>query len=113
MTDHGDTCPAAGAIAGAVVQSGFCTTAADTNRRRLELVRIDSSASRELFRSASPDSSIGERIMSQHDSFGGATTQSTRTATGAIEIMRRLGNIGLSLFAQRRSDLVGSVRKVA
>ncbi|MCC8955451.1 hypothetical protein H8B02_19055 [Bradyrhizobium sp. Pear77] len=111
MTDHGDTFPAAGTIAGTTVQSSCCTTVIDTNRGWLELIRIDATGSRELFRSANP--LVGDRITTQHDRFGGTTSQSTRTATGVIEIMRRLGEIALSPSAQRLSDPARRVRKVA
>ncbi|NEU94345.1 hypothetical protein [Bradyrhizobium uaiense] len=110
MTDHGDNCPAAGTLAGTAVHSSCCTTVINTNRR-LELVRFDSTGSRELLRS--PDTSVGDRITSQHDGIGDDTPQSIRTATGAIETMRRLDEIRLSLLSQRPRDLARSIRKVA
>ncbi|MCP1835197.1 hypothetical protein J2R76_003533 [Bradyrhizobium sp. USDA 4532] len=110
MIDHGDKCPAAGTLAGTAVHSSCSTTVINTNRRWLELVRFDSTGSRELLRS--PNTSVGDRITSQHDRIGDAPPQSIRTATGVIE-MRRLGEIRLSLLAQRPSDLARSIRKVA
>ncbi|MGY4258057.1 hypothetical protein ACVI1L_005125 [Bradyrhizobium sp. USDA 4516] len=111
MTDHGDNCPAAGTLAGTAVHSSCCTTVINTNRRWLELVRFDSTGSTELLRS--PNTSIGDRITSQHDRIGGATPQSIRTATGVIETIRRLREIRLRLLAQWPSDLARSIRKVA
>jgi len=113
MTDHGAICPAAGQIAGAAVQFNFCRTAINSNRRGLELIQIDSTEGPELFRSANPNISVGERIMSRHDRFNGATADKTPAAADVIETTRRLGNIGLSLFARRPSDLVRTVQKVA
>ncbi|MGY3488227.1 hypothetical protein ACVW1C_006110 [Bradyrhizobium sp. USDA 4011] len=109
MTDHGDKCPAAGTLAGTAVPSGCSPTAINTNRRWLQLARFDSTGSRGLFRS--PNTSVGDRITSQHDPIGSATPPSTWTATGVIETMRRSGEISLSLLAQ--SDLARSIRKVA
>ncbi|MCC8939689.1 hypothetical protein H8A97_28345 [Bradyrhizobium sp. Arg62] len=113
MTDHGDICSAAGTIAEAAVQSNFRRTAIDADRRLLEPIHIDSTEARDLFRSANPNISVGERIVSQHDRFDHATANRTPAATDAIETTRRLGNIGLSLLARRPSDLVRSVQKVA
>ncbi|MEZ2143278.1 hypothetical protein AAE026_13385 [Bradyrhizobium sp. DN5] len=113
MTDHGAICPAAGQIAGAAVQFNFCRTAINSNRRGLELIQIDSTEGPELFRSANPNISVGERIMSRHDRFNGATADKTPAAADVIETTRRLGNIGLSLFARRPNDLVRTVQKVA
>ncbi|MBB4396652.1 hypothetical protein [Bradyrhizobium sp. ERR14] len=81
MTDHGDIRPAAGEIAGAAVQFNFCRTAVNTSRRGLELIQIDSTEARELFRSANPNISVGEPIMSRHDRFNGATADITAAAT--------------------------------
>ncbi|SCB54866.1 hypothetical protein GA0061098_103144 [Bradyrhizobium shewense] len=81
MTDHGDIRPAAGQIAGAAVQFNFCRTAVNTNRRGLELIQVDSTEARELFRSANPSISVGEPIMSRHDRFNGATADKTPAAT--------------------------------
>ncbi|MGY3473771.1 hypothetical protein [Bradyrhizobium ottawaense] len=111
MTDHGAICPAAGQIAGAAVQFNFCRTAINSNRRGLEPIQIDSTEAPELFRSANPNISVGERIMSRHDRFNGATADKTPAAADVIETTRR--NIGLSLFARRPSDLVRTVQKVA
>ncbi|MEK9284544.1 hypothetical protein MTR72_33740 [Bradyrhizobium sp. ISRA442] len=113
MTYHGDICPAAGQIAGAAVQFNVCRTAVNTNRRDLELTHIDSTEARELFRSANPNISVGERIISRHDRFNGVTADKSPAAADALETTRRLGNIGPSLFARRPSDLVRSVQKVA
>lgn len=114
MTDHGDIRPAAaGQIAGAAVQSNFCRTTINTNRRGLELIQIDLTEAGELFRAANPNISFGERIMSRHDRFNDATADKVPAATDALETTRRLGNIGLSLFPRRPSDLVRSVQKVA
>ncbi|RXH38227.1 hypothetical protein [Bradyrhizobium zhanjiangense] len=110
MMDHGDICPAASQIAGAAVQFNFCRTAMNTNRRELELIQIDSIEARESFRSAI---SVGERIVSRHGRFNGATSDKILAAAEAIETTGRLDNNGLSLFARRPSDLVRSVQKVA
>ncbi|MDA9503739.1 hypothetical protein XI09_02590 [Bradyrhizobium sp. CCBAU 11386] len=108
-----DICPAAGQVAGAAVQFNFCRTAINTNRRRLELIQIDSTEARELFRSANPNISVGERIRSRHDRCHGAAADKTPATADAIETTRRLGNIGLSLFARRPSDRFLSAQKVA
>ncbi|PJG53603.1 hypothetical protein CVM73_19205 [Bradyrhizobium forestalis] len=84
MTDHGDIRPAAGQIAGAAVQFNFCRTAFNTKRREPELIQIDSTEARELFRSANPNISGGEPIMSRHDRFNGATADKTPAAAGAM-----------------------------
>ncbi|MHC2440118.1 hypothetical protein ACVMB0_007493 [Bradyrhizobium sp. USDA 4451] len=99
-----------GTLAGTAVHSSCCPTVINTNRRWLELVRFDSTGSRELFRS--PNSSVGDRITSQHDPIGGATRQSIWIATGVIETMRRFGEVRPSLLGQRPSDLALSIGRL-
>ncbi|RXG95733.1 hypothetical protein [Bradyrhizobium zhanjiangense] len=113
MTDYGDICGGAGQIVRAAVQFNFCRTAMNTNRRGLELIQIDSTEARELFRSANPNISVGERIVSRHDRFNGATADKMPAAADTIERTRRLSYTELNLFARRPSDLVRSVQKVA
>jgi len=85
MTDHGDIRHAAGQAAGAAVELNFCRTAVNTSRRWLELIQIDSTVARELFRSANPNISAGEKIMSRRERFNGATADKSPATTGAIE----------------------------
>ncbi|MDA9476805.1 hypothetical protein XI03_20340 [Bradyrhizobium sp. CCBAU 65884] len=113
MTDHRDICHGTGQIAGSAGQLSFGRTATNTNRRRLELIQIKSIQAGELLRSANPNISVGERIMSQHDRFNSATADKIPAAADAIETTRRLDNTALSLPAWRPSDLVRSVPKVA
>ncbi|MBH5398948.1 hypothetical protein HZZ13_14305 [Bradyrhizobium sp. CNPSo 4010] len=113
MTDYGDLCPGAGHMAGAAVQFNFYRTAMKTNRRGLELIQIDSTEARELFRSANPNISVGERIMSRHDTFNGAMADKIPVGADPIESTRSLDYTELSLFARWPSDLVPSVQKVA
>ncbi|QOZ11706.1 hypothetical protein XH96_32465 [Bradyrhizobium sp. CCBAU 51765] len=84
MTDHGDIRPAAGEIAGAAVQFYFCRTAVNTKRQGPELIHIDSTKARELFRGANPNISGGVPIKSRYDRFNGAAVDKTPAAAGAI-----------------------------
>ncbi|WP_143109167.1 hypothetical protein [Bradyrhizobium sp. Rc3b] len=85
MTDYRDIRPAAGQTAGAAIQFNLCRTAVNTSRRRLELIQIDSIENRGLFRSANPNLSVGEPIMSRQDRFNGAPADKSPATTGATE----------------------------
>ncbi|WP_456840461.1 hypothetical protein [Bradyrhizobium sp. USDA 4486] len=85
MTDHRDIRLDAGQAAGAEVQLNFRRTAVNASRRRLEPIHIDLTEARELLRSANPNISADEPIMSRHDRLNGATADKSPAATGAIE----------------------------
>ncbi|WP_245509506.1 hypothetical protein [Bradyrhizobium vignae] len=82
MTDYGDIRRAAGQAPGAAVELNFCRTAVNTSHRRFDLIPIDSTEARDLFRSVI---SAGETIMSRQERFDGATADKSLAATGAIE----------------------------